>query len=229
MDVDRERLDFGGVCRLFPLPGVVLFPHAMLPLHIFEPRYRQMTADALADDRLIAMVKIEDQADWGKEVDPAIEQVACLGKIVDHQELDQGRYNLLLVGMRRVRIVGEIPNGKLYRSARAEVIEDVEAVDEPRLRRELRELFVGLLAREGRPESELLRFLNRDLSLGMITDLLGHYLGLPREIKQAFLAEGDVGERSRILIGALRHHLGRPSEDDPGGVPDAFPPPFSVN
>ena len=225
MDADREQTEFEGVCRLFPLPSVVLFPHAMLPLHIFEPRYRQMTADALACDRLIAMIKIEDQADWGKQVDPAIESTACLGKIVDYHAIDDGTYNLLLVGVSRVRIIEEIPNGKLYRSARAALIEDVETPDEPELRRQLRDLFIGLLAREGRPESELLRFLNRDLSLGMTTDLLGHYLGLPQEVKQAFLAEPDVGARSRILIEVLRHHLGMPRD----GAPGAFPPPFSLN
>ena len=225
MDVDREPTEFEGVCRLFPLPSVVLFPHAMLPLHIFEPRYRQMTADALAGDRRIAMVKIRDRADWGEQADPSIESTACLSKIVDYQAIDDGTYNLLLVGVSRVRIIEEFPNGKLYRSARTTLIEDVETTDEPCLRRELRELFVAMLAREERPESELLRFLNRDLALGMTTDLLGHYLGLPREVKQAFLDEADVGERSRILIGVLRHHLGLPRD----GFPETFPPPFSVN
>ena len=58
MDDDFDLKDFTNVCRLFPLPGVVLFPHAVLPLHIFEPRYRQMTEDALATDRLIAIVQL---------------------------------------------------------------------------------------------------------------------------------------------------------------------------
>src|SRR5947199_7503065 len=89
----------GGVIRLFPLPNLVLFPGAMQPLHIFEPRYRQMTADALAGDRLIAMAL--PQPGWephylGK---PALHPVACLGRILAEQELADGRYNILLRGL----------------------------------------------------------------------------------------------------------------------------------
>src|SRR5439155_15703175 len=91
--------NFTGPARLFPLPNLVFFPQVMQPLHIFEPRYRALTADALAGDRLMALVLL--QPDWEKDYDakPAICPVACLGKIVAEQRLEDGRYNLLLRGL----------------------------------------------------------------------------------------------------------------------------------
>src|SRR5437868_12939738 len=88
-----------GVIRLFPLPKLVLFPGAMQPLHIFEPRYRQMTADALAGDRLIAMVL--PRPGWEKDYygRPAIHTTACIGTITSDQRLDDGRFNILLRGV----------------------------------------------------------------------------------------------------------------------------------
>src|SRR5438128_9189192 len=85
---------FSGTARLFPLPNLVLFPHVLQPLHIFEPRYRQMTAEALAGDRLIAMMLL--QPDWEKDYQgaPAVHPVGCLGKIIADQQLDDGRFNI---------------------------------------------------------------------------------------------------------------------------------------
>ena len=96
---------FCGVARLFPLPNLVLYPHVMQPLHIFEDRYREMVEDALAGDQLIAMALLEPG--WESEYDsrPPVAPLACLGKIVAHHRLDDGRYNLLLLGVERVRIV----------------------------------------------------------------------------------------------------------------------------
>src|SRR5215467_7574945 len=119
MNEDLSSLEnFGGTARLFPLPNLVLFPHVMQPLHIFEPRYRQMTADALAGDRLIALALL--RPGWESDYDgkPAIYPVACLGRVVAEQRLDDGRYNILLRGLSRVRLVEELSQGKLYRTAR---------------------------------------------------------------------------------------------------------------
>src|SRR5688572_31245564 len=106
---------FTGAVRLFPLPNLVFFPHVMQPLHIFEPRYRQMTADALEGDRLIALVLT--QPGWEKVYagNPKIYTVATLGKIVADQRLDDGRYNILLRGLHRVHLSEELPQTKLYR------------------------------------------------------------------------------------------------------------------
>src|SRR6516162_1515926 len=121
MSDDMSALaNFGGTARLFPLPNVVLFPQVVQPLHIFEPRYRQMTADALADDRLIAPVLLRPGWEADYEGQPAIYSVLCLGRVVAEQRLPDGRFNLLLRGLSRCRIVQELPGEKLYRSARVE-------------------------------------------------------------------------------------------------------------
>src|SRR5207249_2490730 len=121
MNDDQHALaNFPGTARLFPLPNLVLFPHVVQPLHVFEDRYRQMTADALAGDRLIAPVLL--RPGWEDQYDarPAVHAVACLGRVVAEQLLADGRYNLLLRGLGRVRIIDELDDGKLYRTARAE-------------------------------------------------------------------------------------------------------------
>src|SRR5437899_8015135 len=99
-----ELDDFKGTARLFPLPNLVLFPTMLQGLHIFEPRYRQMTADALADDHLLAPVLLQPGWECHYQGNPAIHRVACLGKIIADQLLDDGRYNLQVRGLCRVRI-----------------------------------------------------------------------------------------------------------------------------
>src|SRR3954471_8720610 len=143
MSDDRAPLgDFSGTARLFPLPNLVLFPHVVQPLHVFEPRYRRMTADALAGDRLIALVLLKPGWEDDYDARPAVHPVACLGRVVADQLLPDGRYNLLVRGLSRVRLLGETPDGKLYRTARAALLADEppEAlVEAKRLRQELAE------------------------------------------------------------------------------------------
>ena len=102
---------------LFPLP-TVLFPGAMLPLHIFEPRYRQMIRDALESHRALAVVLIKNPALVDEHGHPAIADVAGAGVIVDHAELPSGRFNVLIRGRARVRI-SELPFIEPYRRAGA--------------------------------------------------------------------------------------------------------------
>src|SRR5260370_13052016 len=119
-----EFSSFEGIARLFPLPNVVLFPEALLPLHMFEPRYLQMTAEALADDRLIAMVLLKPGLEGQYRQRPPIHPVGCVGKIVAEEAFEDGTYDILLRGLFRVRILGEVENDKLYRSAQVQELED---------------------------------------------------------------------------------------------------------
>src|SRR6185436_15395049 len=96
---------FSGVVRLFPLPNLVLYPHVMQPLHIFESRYREMLEDALAGDKLITMAVLEPGWETDYDSRPPISTHACLGKVVAHHRLPDGRYNVLLMGLHRVEIV----------------------------------------------------------------------------------------------------------------------------
>jgi len=100
---------------VFPLAGALLFPRAQLPLHIFEPRYRAMIRDALAGDRLIAMVQPKD----GEEP-PELFEIGCLGRIGECDELEDGRFNLVLEGLSRFRIAREAQVDTPYRQIDAD-------------------------------------------------------------------------------------------------------------
>src|SRR5437762_13434668 len=105
---------------LFPLPSVVLFPRAVLPLHIFEERYKAMTADALRARRRIAMALLKPGWERDYYQRPAIEPVVCVGMIVSHERLSDGKYNFLLQGQVRARIVRELATAAPYRLAELE-------------------------------------------------------------------------------------------------------------
>ncbi len=106
---------------VFPLPGVVLFPGTLLPLHVFEPRYRKMTEDVLASNRLLCMAFLARDASGDA---PPLPAVAGLGEIVRQQRLADGRYNLLLLGRCRVAL-DELDFVAPYRRARATVLREL--------------------------------------------------------------------------------------------------------
>ncbi len=111
-------IDFNLPVPLFPLPSCVILPHVTQPLHMFEPRYRRMTADALRGQKLIAMAVFEGE-DWRQDYEgsPALRPHVCVGYIAQHQRLPDGRYNLLLQGICRAEIVREIELDTPYRQA----------------------------------------------------------------------------------------------------------------
>ncbi len=224
-DLISELPDFSNRCRLFPLPDIVLFPHALLPLHIFEPRYCQMTEDALADDQLVTMVQIRAAAKKSPWIEPiAIEDVGCVGKIVQHERLSNGRFNLLLLGCKRVRLKCEVKTSKLYRIAEAEIIDDLEPGESgDSLRVELIDLFRVVLRDRHRLDDDLEHLLKSSIPLGTLSDIIAHSLGLKSEMKQSLLAEPKVDHRARTLQSILRKLV----EDD--ALTRPFPPPFSVN
>ncbi|SIO59689.1 hypothetical protein SAMN05444166_6142 [Singulisphaera sp. GP187] len=228
---DGDLKAFRNVCRLFPLPGLVFFPHAILPLHIFEPRYRQMTEDALAEgDRLITMVQQRDDAPESAAGVPAVEEIACLGRIFQHQRLPDGRFNLLLLGLKRVRLGRELPSEKLYRLAEAETLEDVDLgpPEGDHRRNDLHDLFREVVSRTGPGpnHADQVALLETSLSLGPLTDLVAYTLGLPVELKQSLLAETRVTHRADALMEILGRILAQRPQSTPGPI---FPPPFSSN
>jgi Lon protease-like protein len=98
---------------LFPLAGAILFPRAQLPLHIFEERYRAMIEDALAGPGRIAMIQPVEEG--GER--PALYKVGCIGELVGVEELEDGRFNIVLMGSNRFRMIAEAEVGTLYRQA----------------------------------------------------------------------------------------------------------------
>jgi len=104
---------------IFPLSGVVLYPGLQLPLHIFEPRYRAMVSDALARDRKIGMIQPQRPVEGA----PLFE-IGCLGKIEEVEALEDGRFNILLEGLTRFRVVREMTVTTPFRQVEAELIEE---------------------------------------------------------------------------------------------------------
>ena len=220
---------FDGTVRIFPLPSVVLYPHVMLPLHIFEPRYRQMTEDALAGDRLIAMALFRPGWESDYEATPAIYPIACLGKIVADQRLDDGRYNLLLRGLSRVRVSHESQTPKLYRSAQVDLLYEtaVPAPDQAEpIRAELTRWVSKWLSTMGMAAEQVMKLLDSELPIGALGDIVSFALPIAPEFKQELLEELNVDRRLRRLL----NHL----ENTPPPKPEAmaarkFPPDFSHN
>lgn len=128
------------ITPLFPLPDLVFYPHTLLPLHVFEPRYVQMTTDALSGPRLLAIVQLRPNWEHDYEGAPAIYEVATMGRIVHHERLESGRYNILLLGLERIHIVEELEREGLdYRRALVDVVqsrvpEERSSLDEARSR-----------------------------------------------------------------------------------------------
>ena len=106
---------------IFPLPGAILFPGLQLPLHIFEPRYRELVGSALAKDRLIGMVQPQRNAEGSP-----LYAIGCLGRIGDVEALEDGRYNIVLEGLQRFRISQELEVNTAFRQVEAELIDDPE-------------------------------------------------------------------------------------------------------
>jgi Lon protease-like protein len=143
---------------VFPLPRVVLFPHALLELHIFEERYRAMTRDVLAGSRLLAVSLIAPGEDE-RSGKPAVQRIAGVGEIIVAHELPDGRFTLVLRGRARIRVDEELESARPYREIAATVLPDLPALDGAELRdadQSLRAL-IGHLANVIPEGGELLR------------------------------------------------------------------------
>jgi len=105
---------------VFPLPGALLLPRMSIPLHIFEPRYRALVSDSMARDRRIAMI----QPRPGSGEPPTLFEIGCVGRIADVEALEDGRYNLVLEGLSRFRVIRELAANTAFRQVEAELIRD---------------------------------------------------------------------------------------------------------
>src|SRR5262245_23285714 len=218
---------FCGIARLFPLPNLVMFPHVMQPFHIFEPRYRAMLEEALDEDGLITMATLSPG--WESDYDgrPAIRPVACLCRVATHHPTEQGTYNVLLMGLRRLQIVRELPPRKLFREAEVKVIEDVYPAENHSRRAELQRKVVAcfrrVLPKLPHAREQLEQLLSDQVSLGMLTDIVAFTLNVDQKIKEDLLAQPLPDLRALLLLECL--HPGAEQK-----VASAqFPPDFSAN
>lgn len=226
-DVREQLAAFTGSAPLFPLPDVVHFPHLLLPLHIFEPRYRQMVNDSLSDRRLIAMALLKPG--WATtEGSPPIHDTVCLGRITAEQHTADGRYYLVLQGLSRARILAEERNERPYRVAALELHPDPEATGSDdiasaqrrRLIRAFRRLF---------PQHDLDRVLRRAIDeavpLGVLCDVLADAMSLDAQCAQRVLAEFDINRRCRLVLRLIHQKLNHRLKT----ISAPWPPEFSLN
>ena len=198
MTSDPSRpLDLGAALSalpLFPLPQAVLFPGAVLPLHVFEPRYKKMIRDCLSTHRALSVVQITDPATRDEHGHPVIAGVAGVGVIVDHMELSDGRYNILVRGIARARL-DELPYVPPYRTARATIL-PTEETHVPE--RDVAALVTNLAAvvaliREREKDFEFR--MPKDAPPGLIADVCAHYLLIDAGERQAILETFNLSER----------------------------------
>jgi len=184
---------------LFPLPGVVLLPGTLLPLHIFEPRYRAMVADALEGDRLIGMAMLKPGWEQAEEP-PPIYEVGGAGEIVESEELEDGRSNIILEGRFRYRILGEARPDP-YRLAR---VEEIPAASFSGLAQQEEAMALGTAAfAEIASELELPPLPAGFLSPERLSSELALRLRFAPPELQAFLETDSLPARFETLIGRM--------------------------
>jgi len=186
----------GRIVPLFPLPNVWLFPKVVLPLHVFEERYRQMIEDSLDGPGRFVLGTIQAGHEGEAPGAPPIYSVAGLGEIARHERLPDGRFNILLVGLSRV-FVREVPSERLYR-----LVEAVPAVEVPLAKEREPELRAELLAALAARTQDL-PAIPDEFATSHVADMLVLRVPLPHERMNELYAELDVEKRAR---GALAEH-----------------------
>jgi Lon protease-like protein len=205
---------------LFPLPNVVLYPGCVAPLHVFEPRYRQLAAEVLEGERRIGMVAVRPEHVDETAGNPPIYEVGCAGFVTEHRKLADGRYNLILRGTHRFRILREeLPDGeRLYRVAETRGLDDPGS-DDPRndaLRRAVLERLGEVVRRAGADGLEELPLERLErLDHASFANSVCQAVGLPASEKQGLLEAAGVPERLSRLEGLLAFHLAALASPDP--------------
>ena len=198
---------------IFPLAGALLFPRAQLPLHIFEVRYREMVRDALASDRLIAMIQPKDEATV-----PRLFEVGCIGRIIASEELEDGRLNIVLAGVTRFRVQDEVQVSTPYRQVDADRSGfDDDAEPEP-----LASIQRAELEREARRYADALGYAVdweavARLDDEMLVNGIAQIAPLDPGSKQALLEAADIANRADLLVQFMQFQRMLPGgADGPG-------------
>jgi len=191
---------------IFPLPNVVLFPNVFLPLHIFEARYREMVADALKSDRLIGMVLLSQGWQRDYEGRPAVYPIGCSGVITHADKLPDGRYNIVLRGVQRFRILEE-DDRLSYRRARIDELPESTccAEDAMAIRRQRAKLDALLSPAVERPFVDIAGEAKIPAAIADedLVNALAQYLDLDPLEKQALLEQRSLRSRAESLVELL--------------------------
>jgi Lon protease-like protein len=193
---------------IFPLPQVQLFPHALLPLHVFEQRYRDLVRDALAPSgsKTIAMVELKPGHEEDYEGRPPIDELCGVGRVIAHEPLSDGRSNVLLRGLYRARIRRELEASRSYRIVEVEPLEDrVPPGFDPASARQTLSLLAEEIARRLPQGGDALRRLVRETGeASALADVLAAATVHDPELRRSLMRELDVSQR----VDAIAAHLG---------------------
>lgn len=191
---------------IFPLPQVTLFPGAVLPLHVFEPRYREMVRAALAERRVLAVARLKPGFEADYEGRPPVFDVCGAGVIESCSERPDGRFDLTLRGVARVRIEHELPPVRAFRQVKAARLDD--RVPPPALvaawQAKLAALWERLAPHLPEPARDLRALTRGADDAGVYSDRLAAALVAEPEASQELLEESDPAERLRLLASRLQ-------------------------
>lgn len=210
MTVDQPGLAAHDLSRvgLFPLPNVVLFPEQSLSLHVFEPRYRKLVSDVLEQGLLLAVPRLKPGFDANYYGAPPVFSLCGVGQITEYSRLPDGRYNIVVLGLGRGRILEE-QRSEPYRMARITPVDDVPLSDTltlEMLRTELLKLFRRVAPQLPGPAKELEIRLREAGDAARCADVLAGALLEDADERQALLEELDPSRRLTSLI-AHTHQL----------------------
>ncbi len=188
---------------IFPLPGAVLLPHSLVPLHIFEPRYCKMTRDCEEGLRVLALANIPDEGAAG-ERPPRVLPVIGVGILARVDRLPDGRFNIVLRGAARARIAEELPSGEPYRLVRAEpLVPERMPAHAAAMADSLKRLVLALsAAKQGDEMQALVQLAARAHDPGDLADVVGGVLIAGTRDRQAVLEAVDVVSRIELVTQA---------------------------
>jgi Lon protease-like protein len=192
---------------IFPLPGAVLFPGLQLPLHIFEPRYRAMISDALARDRRIGVIQPHRPVDGAPLFD-----IGCIGRIGEFEALDDGRYNIVLEGESRFRLLRELDVTTQFRQVEGELLPEPED-------QALAPVERASFEREAKRFADAQGYSVDWQSVARLDDValingVSQIAPFDAAAKQALLEAPDLGTRCELLVQLMQFFSRRDSDDD---------------
>jgi uncharacterized protein len=197
------------IVPLFPLPNVVLFPKTPMPLYIFEERYRTMVREVIAGtgDLVIALLRTGSESNYSSI--SAVHSIACLGRIESYEELEDGKYNIVVAGIHRVRIVKEVQHSP-YRMVEVEKLEDiaydVRSSEVISRHNHLGGLFAKFTELATGVKQHALELMSQ-LDFESLVNMVAMTLNLPIEQKQGLLEISEVSERCDVLIPILQQQV----------------------
>ncbi len=192
------------IVPVFPLPELTFFPHTLLPLHIFEARYRALVIDAIARDKRLAVVGLRPGYEPAYAGKPAVYPVGGVGTIVRWERLATGRFNILVRGEARARIERELPTDTLYRVMALRSLDETPPPGDVRAQiQRIRELCHRLLSALGRPHDLLAPALEESQEPGAIADQVASAVLPDASLRQELLETLDVATRVERVVDAL--------------------------